>query len=239
MDNTGGSSAPGVYLASSVTCAKFAAYCREEALAHAPVLESSRVQIKCVAVRCILLALAHINGNPLHSDLTKARAATEQSLRSIKGKFTSAESLFAVPKYLALFLTDTINLACACATLMIDDKPVLVLQNEAMQLVRQVVELFLFTDDPDTKMTQDSSAGLDSITMIVEGRLLHQFTSQLISAVRNGLSNTAVLHSSDLLFNSGTEMVCASAFDVLAHIVFVLSEFCGFLRMDEFPGSTI
>lgn len=205
-DFSGESSGPvavGVYAVTSMSCTQFAAYCREEAVARAPMLDYCRVQLKCVAVRCILLALAHINDNPLHSDLAKARAATEQHLRAIKGKFTSAETLASVPKYLSLFLTDTINLACACATYLIDDKPVLLLQAESMKLMRQVVSLFLFAEDPDTKMTQDASAGMDPLTALVEARLLHQFTSQLISAVRNALANTAVLYSPELLHHAG------------------------------------
>lgn len=207
--NTGGdfggeatSGSPGVYPVASFGRTQFAAYCREEATAHAPALDYARVQVKCASVRCILIALAHIRDNPLHSDLAQARTATESALRNIKGKYTSAASLAAIPKYLPLFLTDTVNLACACATYLIDDKPMLMLQVEAMRLMRQVVDLFLFADDPDTKMSQDAS-GLDPLTAIVEGRLLHQFTSQLISAVRNGLANTATLYNADLLHHSG------------------------------------
>ena len=193
----------GVFAVEAMTCTKFAAYCRERALEHAPDLDYCRVQLKCVAVQCILLALAHISGS-VHSDLGEARAATDAQLRAIKSKHTTAEDLAGVPRYLPLFLTDLVNLSCACGTFMIDDKPVLALQQVSMQLMHQVVALFLYTEDPDIKLAQSGAgAGLDSLTEAVEGRILHQFTSQLLSAVRNGLANTATLFSPKLLHISG------------------------------------
>lgn len=198
------SHAPGVYPVATINCTKFAAYCRERAIAHAPELDYCRVQLKCVAVRCILLTLAHIQGTA-HSDVGQARAQTEQKLRAIKGKYTSPESLSSVPCYLPLFLTDVVNLCCACATYMIDDKPILMLQQESMVLMLQVVNRFLYTDDPDIKMAQSGAGAVtDSITEAVEGRILHQFTSQLLSAVRNGLANTPTLYCPDLLQTTGT-----------------------------------
>ena len=204
----------GVYAVSNMNCTKFSAYCREHVLSLTPDLQFSRVHIKCVAVRCILIAMAHINGNPLHSDVAAARAATDRALKAIKGKYTSEASLAAVPRYLPLFLTDLVNLSCACATYMIDDKPVLALQAESMVLMRQVVQLFLYSEDPDIKLAQlgsgsggcDGSADASSaegIALAVEGRILHQFTSQLLSAVRSGLSNTHALHNPDLLYTAG------------------------------------
>ena len=198
--------AVGVYPVESMNCTKFAIYCRERALAHAPQLDSCRAQLKCVAVQCILIALSHISGT-VHSDLGLARAATERHLRTLPGKNTSAEALATVPRYLPLFLTDLVNLCCTCATFMIDDKPVLTLQLTAMQLMHQVVEMFLLTEDPDIKMAQSGAgAGLDSLTEAVEGRILHQFTSQLLSAVRSGLANTAALFSPQLLHISGINL---------------------------------
>lgn len=197
---------PGVFPVATINCTKFAAYCRERAVAHAPDLDYCRVQLKCVAVRCIVLALAHIDGTA-HSNLAQARTLTEQHLRGIKGKYTSADSLSSVPRFLPLFLTDVVNLCCSCATYMIDDKPVLLLQRESMGLMLQVVNRFLYTDDPDIKMAQ-SGAGVitDTFTEAVEGRILHQFTSQLLSAVRNGLANTATLYCPDLLQTTGTSI---------------------------------
>lgn len=210
-----GSSRLGVYPLAAMNCTQFATYCRDDALNRAPVLDHARVQLKCVAVRCVLIALAHIVDNPLHFDLARARAETERHLHALKGKFTSPESLATVPRYLALFITDTVNLACACATYLIDEKPVLLLQAEAMKLLHQVISLFLLAEDPDTKMTQDASAGLDALTAQVEARLLHQFTSQLISAVRNALANTALLYSPELLHHAGSstaDLVCAEQY---------------------------
>jgi hypothetical protein len=202
--NNNTNNAVGVFAVESLTSTKFAAYCRERVLDHAPELDYCRVQLKCVAVQCILFALAQVKGS-VHSDLGQARAVTDQNLLAIQSTHTSEAILATIPRYLPLFLTDLINLCCTCATYMIDEKPVLHLQQESMLLMYQVIELFLYTEDPDNKLAQSGAgAGLDPLTEAVEGRLLHQFTSQLLSAVRNGLANTATLYSPRLLHASGT-----------------------------------
>jgi hypothetical protein len=46
-----------------------------------------------------------------------------------------AEALTPIPRYLSLFLTDLLNLACACATFALEEKPVLLLQTEVCMYV--------------------------------------------------------------------------------------------------------
>ncbi|KAJ1394616.1 hypothetical protein B484DRAFT_407830, partial [Ochromonadaceae sp. CCMP2298] len=295
-----------------MTPAGFAAFCREQAAAHAPSLAHARVQVRCVAVRCMLLALrglAPVSGilsgvsglsgvaGSAHTDLALARAATSAALRGLlsgggvggsaaggvgvggvgvggggggvgasagedfggfetagfeaggfdsggfetggfeAGGFESAgfeaggfeaggfeadfnafpapappataptsiptstpspassapassaslaAALAPVPRYLSLFLTDLVNLACACATFALEERPVLLLQTEAAVLVQRTVELFLTSADPDYKL-----AGGGGMGEVVEGRLLHQFTSQLLSTVRTNLTSAA------------------------------------------------
>jgi hypothetical protein len=231
---SGENASSGVFLTSELNCSKFSAYCRETAVNAAPDLQHCRVFVKCIAVRCILIALTHINGNIFHTDLGAARAETSRRLRSIPEKHTSRESLAQVPRYLPLFLTDIMNLTCSCATYTIDDKPVLMLQCEAMTLMRQVVNLFLWTEDPDAKLVAANGCGdmssdvaaadsAEAVANIVQSRILHQFTSQLLSAVRSGLSNTNTLCSPDLLYSAGTVISVAVFIVIVIVIVIVVS----------------
>lgn len=78
-----------------------------------------------------------------------------------------------VPCYLALFMHDVINLACACASFTIDDNRILGLLKVSIHLLKGTVDLFKRSLDPDSDSSQAAPT-----------KVLSQFISQLMSAVR-------------------------------------------------------
>lgn len=177
---------------SVLTYTALAARCREIVLEQVPELKHCRVQIKCVAVRCILIALRGRSTDPQHTDLGLARKRTNDLLSQLSNP--SDEVILGLPKPLSLFLNDLINLGCACATFTIDDKPILLLQKESMELIRIIVGLYLNSPDPDI-VSQGQEAPPES-----ENKILLQFISQILSAIRLCL---AVPYSPELNINAG------------------------------------
>ena len=214
----------GTHLTATMTYITYTAYIRDYySTQNTPILQYNSIYIKYIAIESILLALSLLQDVHIHTNLTLSRQYTETSIHQITSKFTSIESLATVPQYLALYLTDLINLTSTCATYMIDEHPILILQSSAMLLLSRLTELFLYTDDPDTKMTQitsGSSGGsgggtsTEDLSLVIEGRLLHQFTSQLTSAVRNGLAQGGSYYQPQLLYYTGRYIVCVCIVNV-------------------------
>ena len=128
-----------------------------------------------------------------HTDLGLARKSSQQALATVAatGDRSVAEtgtgtgvavsagagagqgSLSDVPCYLALFMHDVINLACACASFTIDDNRILGLLKVSIHLLNGTVDLFKRSLDPDSDSSQAAPT-----------KVLSQFISQLMSAVR-------------------------------------------------------
>lgn len=198
----------------SMNLISFITYCRDEVLTFVPDLDFCRVQVKCVAMQCIYLALSFIpKNNSIHTDLGLARIKTKEALQQSKNDYNNASKLSTIPKYVVLFLTDLINISCLCVTFMIDDKPILRLQSESMHLLHHIVSLFQDSIDPDHKMTtarhvsviSTTNTTTTSSTYCAEEMIIHQFISQITSAIRICLTSSKDHRtmSSDLVYSSG------------------------------------
>eukprot|EP00597_Dinobryon_sp_UTEXLB2267_P010556 CAMPEP_0170100882 /NCGR_PEP_ID=MMETSP0020_2-20130122/1920_1 /TAXON_ID=98059 /ORGANISM="Dinobryon sp., Strain UTEXLB2267" /LENGTH=1231 /DNA_ID=CAMNT_0010323857 /DNA_START=190 /DNA_END=3886 /DNA_ORIENTATION=+ len=184
-------------LLGAMTYQTYVVYCRDSILKKSPDISLSRAELKSVAMKCAAIAIAGISptdSNRSHLDLAVARQKTTSWLSEL-GKTTSEFTLKKMPMFLPLFLNDVVNLACAGATFTVDDKPIPQLQQESMFLIRDIIQLFKRAHDPDIQI--DTSVDVQYTS---ENRILTQFLSQLLGAIRVSL---ATPHSPDLFLCSG------------------------------------
>jgi hypothetical protein len=136
--------------------------------------------------------------SPQHSNIKAARMAIQGELSAF-GPNPAFETTANVKTYLCLFMNDIINMGCACATHTVNDKTLMYLQVESLRLLDQVLALFAGTVDPDIILTDeaDLAPGQDKI--------ISQFISQMLSAVRPCLAQTTV--SFELKLFSG-KIIC-------------------------------
>eukprot|EP01039_Chlorochromonas_danica_P004522 gene4522-4960_t len=130
------------------------------------------------------------------------------------------KQLLAVPCPISLYLTDMVNLACACATMTTRDEVVRPLQTEATLLLHLLVSHYLETLDPDHTdniaishevMLHGSNVDLRSIMKTsravaaggAEGKILVQYLSQILGVLRT----TLALRYHPVLLSASSEML--------------------------------
>ena len=198
---------------------------REYSGEDVPQFEVCRIQIKSIAIKCVIMALTSIELDPIHFDLGKSRNKTNEIISNL-GSDTNLNAFTSLPKYLSLFLNDLINLACATATYTINDKPILYLQEESMKLIKIVVKMFSQTNDPD----------INQVDGLKPDRLLSQFISQIVGAVRLGLSTN---QSNELYLTTGLVVCDLIKFGFLVdkvvarRLIKSLLAFCEFDKSEE------
>ena len=178
----------------------FVSVCREQILRQMPDISSARVELKCVAMRCAAIAMKGLSGstaNGSHVNLLDARITTSACLAQL-GKSIPSSKVLEVPRFVALFLNDVVSLACTGATFTVDDKPINRLQQESIGFILDIVSLFRHSIDPDIQMDLGASSSS------CENKILSQFLSQLLGAVRVGLASS---NAADVYLNSGS-IVC-------------------------------
>ena len=179
----------------------FASFCREQIVGLLPDISSARVELKCIAMRCAAIAMKGLSGSTAnigaHINLLDARNATSACLTQL-GKSIPSSKLLEVPRFVALFLNDVVSLACTGATYTVDDKPINRLQKESIGFILDIVALFRHSIDPDIQI----ELGISSNSC--ENKILSQFLSQLLGALRVGLAST---NAADVYLNSGS-IVC-------------------------------
>lgn len=163
-------------------------------------LPPTRISVKLFSMVCASMALNHlyryIESTPHHIDMRLARITTNQMLSSYKIQMNVGitDELFdtisihtnsIMPCYMILFLHDVINYACALSSFTINDKRLLYIQYQSMLFLRQLINLFNKSIDVDT--IQDAN---NRHQIPIESYILHQFISQLLSAVRPSLQET-------------------------------------------------
>ena len=176
----------------------FLAVTKDCILRQAPDISISRADLKSVAMKCAVKAIKGIKHDlGKHVDLELARGETGNFLNNVR-TLRSPSTFSDAPRYLALFLNDVVSLACTGATFTIEDKSILELQEVSVALVHEIVMLFANTVDPDIQIDQGQA------TSGCENKILSQFLSQLLGAVRVALSTP---FAADLYYNCGT-IVC-------------------------------
>eukprot|EP01038_Epipyxis_sp_PR26KG_P007657 gene7657-10420_t len=179
----------------NVTYDNYLSHYRELVFIDLPDLKYSRTQIKALAIKSIIIALKWRSNHQGNIDIQYARQVTNEFITSL-GPLTEEKLLshcscssaippnntwkgVSIPNFISLNLNDLINISCACATFTIEDKSILLLQKESMELLHLLVVLFENTVDPDTI----SSANTGAISTQNE-KILQQYLSQLLSAAR-------------------------------------------------------
>eukprot|EP01041_Mallomonas_annulata_P001008 gene1008-1979_t len=174
----------------------FCTWARDKAVDKAQGIAAARVRLKCVAIRCATTALNGVLSQPLHADLILARKMTQDNLDKL-GLTPDSSTLEKIPCYLPLFLHDFVNFACACATYSVEDHRLLSLLAASAEFLECLLVMFWDTIDPDAIIiTTDVATSSSSYG----NRILQQFISQIVSALRTCLS--AEWHPS-LLFTVG------------------------------------
>lgn len=113
----------------------------------------------------------------IQTDISEARLTANQHLNEVSIQDLPREA----PLYLPLFLHDLVTMAVSCSTLIVHDKPIRPLQIESVRLLQRIVQIFGNTTDPDTVKVDHDEENERS-------RALTQYTSQIQSAVRAGLT---------------------------------------------------
>ena len=150
-----------------------------------------------------------------HIDLGQARISTQLALHSNACVGDLGSNLSEIPCYLSLFMSDLVNVACACATFTVEDCSVLGLQRVSLLLLKGILNLFKRTLDPDSDQTitfnnnqnhrhNNGNSHKMNKNDTVKVKLLSLFITQFISAIRPCLS---VLGAPDLLGLSGELIV--------------------------------
>ena len=187
----------GVSVAEHMSPAQYAAWARDYAIIRSGGVLAPRVRVKCVALRCATTALEGVMHTVSHTDLEKSRLLTQTALSRVSLSPTDLE-LESLPCYTALFLHDVVSFACACATYSIEDHRMVTLQASASEFLAVVVRMFWNSRDPD-EVVLDANQVTSG-----RGKILQQFISQIISAVRTCLTSPwhpVLLHTTgDLVF---------------------------------------
>jgi hypothetical protein len=86
-----------------------------------------------------------------------------------------------MPCYASLFIHDIINSACSLATYTFNEKSILKLQLYSMQLLSVILDVFQSSVDPDL---QQSNSQDEFLSASADCKMLYQFISQILSALR-------------------------------------------------------
>jgi hypothetical protein len=140
-----------------------------------------------------------------HSNLIQAREKLKQLLSTgatssstttlVPGKGDQSkrrsfqyQELVELPFSLSFFLNDLMTLACMMSTHTMNDKNIYFLQGKGMDLLHQVIVLFLQTQDPDVISTSTSASEEVNNPGSVENKILTQFLSQILGAIRHSFT---------------------------------------------------
>ena len=164
----------------------YATWARDYALKRAQGITVTRARVKCIAIQCATTALLGVMNNPSHAELSVARVSCQSFLASV-GSTPSDAILEGLPSYMALFLHDIVNFACASATYSIEDNRLVTLQSAALEFLACVVKMFWACSDPDEHSGGTLTLQINGTTGI-STRILQQFISQIVSAIRTCLS---------------------------------------------------
>jgi hypothetical protein len=174
--DTGGAPPP----PSHMTYQQFSTWKRDSGAAKASALTSARCRLRCVALHCCTAAFLGASRHRANADLQLCRAEIQASLDQLSAAPSDAD-LESVPCYLALFLQDIINMACACAAYTIDDSRQTSLQAESIDFLHVVVSTFWESLDPDV-LKSSSQVGGGGV------KILELSIAQIVSALRPCLS---------------------------------------------------
>ena len=182
-----------------MTYIQYISWCRDNAIERGKLIQSTRLQLKYLALRCAITAIIECKSSSQaieHSNLLIARNKTQELLKSINS--SNKNEILKIPCYFSLFMNDLISMGCACAAFSIDDHRLLGLQTISIEYLQAIVDLFWNTLDPDdiqggkTKaaisQTIEGEIDLDSIIIKPEKKILNQYMAQIISAIRPALS---------------------------------------------------
>lgn len=164
-------------VSNSMTYQAFSTWAKDRAVEKAQGLAATRVRVKCVAVQCATTALIGVISDPVHADLAMARSSCQTFLDSL-GPTPGDSTLETLPCFVPLFLHDFVNFACACATFSIEDNRILSLQASSSEFLECLVAMYWSCFDPDAII------GLEQQD---NNRILQQFVSQIVSAIRTCL----------------------------------------------------
>lgn len=168
---------------------QFVTFFREQILRQVPSFKSaSRLVMKSVSIffasECMYY-YQHQQDNTLyhetHADLGLARAFLVKVCDGKAKKGKEWMSLDCIP--MILFLQDIVNMTCACASFTVQDKHILALQVSSMHLLADVIHVFHAAVDVDAVQPTGSN-----IVDYSYDKLLTQSLSQLLAAIRTGLS---------------------------------------------------
>jgi hypothetical protein len=98
------------------------------------------------------------------------------------------QELVELPFSLSFFLNDLMTLACMMSTHTMNDKNISFLQGKGMELLHQIIVLFLQTQDPDVISTSTSASEEVTNPGSVENKILTQFLSQILGAIRHSFT---------------------------------------------------
>lgn len=163
-----------------MTYQQFVTLMREKGALKASPLTSARCRLRYVALQCSTVAILGAGRHHAHYDLHLSRIETQILLKSLPANFTDHD-LDTIPCYLALFLQDIVNMACACASFTIEDNKQTALQGAAVDCLNVVVSLFWDSADPDVLRVESGLIGKSN-------SILELYIAQIVSALRPCLS---------------------------------------------------
>lgn len=214
----------------AMTYQQFATRCRDEVIQRASSISSTRVKVKCIAIKCSYLLLKdYTETSSPHFNLEMARIKTQESLQSLSNIIN--EEFYYIPCYLSLFIHDIVNMGCACSTYTIEDKKIVELQTESILFLQIVINLFWNCVDPDIITGIYSDEGDN----VISNRIIQQFMSQLVSSVRQGM---IVKWCPLLLQASGTIMCDLIRGGLLTDIVVIKKNVKNLLAINETNNKT-
>lgn len=153
---------------------KFVTFVKEKNRMNASCFEgTSRTQLKWVAVKCARIALQNVVVRLGDIDIFAGKGLTVEAIKSALAR-DSSEEFYNTPKFLSVFLSEIINLACAGTTFTMNDKPVRALQYESLLIIEKIVNELINSRDPDVAESDK----------IAESKILHPYLSQLLSSVK-------------------------------------------------------
>jgi uncharacterized membrane protein YgcG len=200
---------------------QYSNWCRDVAIERGRFIQSTRLQLKYLSLRCAITAIIECKSSThssCHSDLLLARTTIQDQLATLKS--SNKEELCLMPCFMSLFMNDLISMGCACASFSIDDHRLLGLQTIALEYLQAIVDLFWQTLDPDDlsngvgmKTLSSSSSPLsdpldeendETVFIRPEKKIMNQYMAQIISAIRPTLSTewspSLLLTSGNLIF---------------------------------------
>lgn len=174
----------------TLTYQQYVAHCKDQATQAATGVEFVNIHVKYVAVRCMFISVQHLKQlrvTDAHRNIQLARTATQLKLEAFcitAANVTNSLQSNDIPCFASLFIHDLVNTACSVATYTFNEKPSIILQIASINLLDLILQLFASTQDPDAQV---ASSNTDQTHFI-----LHQFISQITSALRPCLSHRLV-----------------------------------------------